>query len=76
MDKITPALLITSTVALADAVLAANTRIPDGWCDPVWFEVDPDCRAGFAPVQGAYACERWGSESPACDFFEGKQPSR
>ncbi|MCK6524384.1 hypothetical protein L6R49_23510 [Myxococcota bacterium] len=80
LDKITPALLITSTVALADAVLAANTRVPDGYCDPFWYNIDPDCRGwgvqGHAPVQGAYACERWGSESPACDYFEGKQPSR
>ncbi|MBK9647365.1 MAG: hypothetical protein IPO67_19770 [Deltaproteobacteria bacterium] len=79
LDKITPALLITSTVALADAVLAANTRVADGYCDPFWFNIDPDCRGwgvqGHAPVQGAYACSA-GTEARPVTFFEGKQPSR
>lgn len=77
LDKLTPALLIASTVALGDAIAAANTRFPDGWCDPERAQFDPDCWSGlYAPVQGAYACERWGSESAACEFFDGYQPGR
>jgi hypothetical protein len=76
LDALTPALLVASSVVIGDAMAAANTRIPDGYCDPLFFSVDPDCRPPGLRIERAYACERWGEESAACGFYEGAQPSR
>lgn len=67
-------LLAAATVGLGAAARAAGTRIADGYCDPAWYCVDPDCPRCYGGFQGDYSCSRWGEESEGCAFHEAYQP--
>ncbi len=74
MAPLSAELLAAVTVGLSTATRAASTRIRDGYCDPVWFYVDPDCHPGAHGLPETYTCERWGQESEGCAFFQAYQP--
>lgn len=74
MAPLSAELLAAATIGLGAATRAASPRIPDGWCDPLWTNIDPDCRDGARALPETYTCERWGQESEGCAFFQAYQP--
>lgn len=72
-EALSPELLATATVGLGAATRAAGTRIPDGWCDPLWIRIDPDCRNGLRTVPETYTCARWGKDSEGCSFLQAHE---
>lgn len=67
-------LLAAATVGLSAATRAASTRVADGYCDPAWYCLDPDCPKCARAVQEEYSCARWGEESEGCAFHEAYEP--
>lgn len=67
-------LLAAATVGLGAAMCAASTRVADGYCDPVWYCVDPDCPKCAQALPEVYTCERWGQGSEGCAFFQAYEP--
>lgn len=74
MASLSAELLVTATVGLGMATRTAGTRVPDGYCDPRWFEIDPDCHWGLHGLSQTYTCERWGEGSEGCGFYQSYEP--
>ena len=74
MAPLSAELLAASTVGLGATTRAAGTRIADGYCDPVWYCVDPDCPHCARAFEESYTCERWGQDSEGCSFMQAYEP--
>ena len=74
MAPLSAELLAAATVGLGAATRAASTRVPDGYCDPAWFCLDPDCPMCAHALQERYTCERWGEGSEGCAFYKAYEP--
>lgn len=74
MAPLSAELLAAATIGVSAATRAASTRIPDGYCDPVWYCQDPDCPPCGDYFQESYTCARWGEESKGCAFYKAYEP--
>lgn len=74
MAPLSAELLAAATIGLSAATRAASTRVADGYCDPAWYCVDPDCPKCAHGLEETYTCSRWGEESEGCAFYKAYEP--